>query len=146
MKEYSVNILIIEDKPNIAKYLQQSLVDSGFFINLTSSGNDGLFLAEVCSHDLLIIDVILQDMTGWELLEKLRSQGDESPVIFLTSTEGRSFDFGDTLDEVKPFSFLELLARVRAILQKGNNYKNDISILPLHMDCYMNSVESKNIA
>jgi len=150
-----VKILIVEDELKTGKYLQQGLTESGFVTNLAQNGIDGLFYAMTESYDLLILDVMLPDISGWEIIEKLRLQGNETSVIFLTARDKvedrvRGLELGAEDYLIKPFSFSELLARVRIILKRGNNNKeaNKLTIADLELDLLRRRVQrgDKNIA
>jgi two-component system copper resistance phosphate regulon response regulator CusR len=119
-----VKILIVEDEPKTGDYLQQGLREAAFTVELAINGVDGLHLATHGDHDLLILDVMLPGMNGWQLLRSLREQGRQVPVIFLTARDQiedrvKGLELGADDYLVKPFSFAELLARVRTILRRG---------------------------
>ncbi|WP_022940010.1 heavy metal response regulator transcription factor [Psychromonas hadalis] len=136
-----MKILIVEDEAKTGSYLQQGLTESGFIVNLACNGVDGLFCAQTEHHDLLILDVMLPQLTGWEILQKLRAQGDETPVIFLTARDKvedrvRGLELGADDYLIKPFSFSELLARVRTILKRGSKSSEQsiLSVADLTLD------------
>ena len=123
---WPVNILIVEDEPKTGEYLRQGLREAGFAVDLATRGNDGLHMALEGQHDLVILDVMLPELDGWQVLKGLRSMGREMPVLFLTARDqvedrvhGLELGADDYL--VKPFSFAELLARVRVILRRGRS-------------------------
>lgn len=129
-----MKILIIEDEPKTGQYLRQGLTESGFIVNLSSNGIDGLHHATSQHHDLIILDVMLPDLNGWQILAQLRKQDNETPVIFLTARDKvedriKGLELGADDYLIKPFSFSELLARVRAILKRGNKSNNDTNTL-----------------
>jgi two-component system, OmpR family, copper resistance phosphate regulon response regulator CusR len=119
-----VNILIVEDEPKTGDYLRQGLREAGFRVDLATSGPDGLHLALEGQHDLVILDIMLPGMNGWQVLQSLRSHGRQMPVLFLTARDQvedrvKGLELGADDYLVKPFSFAELLARVRVILRRG---------------------------
>ena len=119
-----MKILIVEDEPKTGDYLKQGLSEAGFTVELAVNGTDGLHLATEGDHDLLILDVMLPGMNGWQLLRTLRDKGRQVPVIFLTARDQvedrvKGLELGADDYLVKPFSFAELLARVRTILRRG---------------------------
>lgn len=122
----TVKILIVEDEPKTGEYLRQGLKEASFVVDLAHNGNDGLHAALEGTHDLIILDVMLPGMTGWEVMRNLRHQGNMVPVIFLTAKDQvedriKGLELGADDYLVKPFSFAELLARVRTILRRGKS-------------------------
>ncbi len=121
-----MKLLIIEDEPKTGEYLRQGLQEAGFAVELASNGTDGLHLASEGDHDLLILDVMLPGLNGWQVLQQLREQGHQMPVLFLSARDQvedrvRGLELGADDYLVKPFSFAELLARVRTILRRGRS-------------------------
>jgi two-component system, OmpR family, copper resistance phosphate regulon response regulator CusR len=119
-----VNILIVEDEAKTGEYLRQGLREAGFSVDLATSGPDGLHMALEGQHDLVILDIMLPGMNGWQVLQNLRAQGRQMPVLFLTARDQvedrvKGLELGADDYLVKPFSFAELLARVRVILRRG---------------------------
>ncbi len=119
-----MKILIVEDEPKTGDYLRQGLREAGFTVELATNGVDGLHLATLGDHDLVILDVMLPGMDGWQVLKTLRSQGRHMPVLFLTARDQvedrvKGLELGADDYLVKPFSFSELLARVRTVLRRG---------------------------
>ena len=121
-----VKILIVEDEAKTGNYLRQGLREAGFTVELANNGEEGLHLALQGDHHLLILDVMLPGMNGWQVLQNLRRQGKEMPVLFLTARDQvedriKGLELGADDYLVKPFSFAELLARVRTILRRGRS-------------------------
>lgn len=136
-----MKILIVEDEPKTGDYLQQGLSEAGFTVELAVNGTDGLHLAAEGDHDLLILDVMLPGMNGWQLLRSLRDKGRHVPVIFLTARDQvedrvKGLELGADDYLVKPFSFAELLARVRTILRRGRTgiESTTLQVADLEMD------------
>ncbi|UCJ18884.1 heavy metal response regulator transcription factor [Pseudomonas sp. MM211] len=117
-----MRILIIEDEPKTAEYLHQGLSESGYVVDRAATGIDGLHLVKQHIYDLVILDVNLPEMDGWDVLENIR-RSTSTRVIMLTA-RGRLADKIKGLDLgaddylVKPFEFPELLARVRSLLRR----------------------------
>lgn len=116
-------ILIIEDEPRIAAFVAKGLKSAGFTTHQTDSGVEGASLAVHGNFDLVILDLGLPDIDGLEVLERIRGQGVDVPVVMLTartSIEDRLAGLENGADDYmsKPFSFEELLARVRLRLRR----------------------------
>ena len=121
-----MKILIVEDEIKTDEYLRQGFREAGFNADLVRTGVDGLHMAQEGDHDLIILDVMLPGMDGWQVLKSLRRNGQEMPVLFLTAKDHvddriKGLELGADDYLVKPFSFAELLARVRTILRRGRN-------------------------
>ncbi len=119
-----MKILIVEDEPKTGDYLRQGLREAGFVVDLVQDGLDGLHLGIEGDQDLIILDVMLSRMDGWGVLQALTQAGIRTPVIFLTAKDQvedrvRGLELGAADYLVKPFSFAELLARVRNVLRRG---------------------------
>ena len=118
--------MIVEDEPKTGEYLRQGLAEAGFSVDLARDGVDGLHCALQGVYDLLVLDVMLPGLNGWQVLEALRHKGLQMPVLFLTARDQvedrvKGLELGADDYLVKPFSFAELLARVRTILRRGRS-------------------------
>jgi two-component system copper resistance phosphate regulon response regulator CusR len=118
-----MRILIVEDEAKTAAYVRKGLMEQGYVVDVASDGFDGLHLATTTSYDLLLLDVMLPGLDGWEVLQGVRRQ-QHTPVLFLSARDtvedrvkGLKLGADDYL--VKPFAFSELLARVQNILRRG---------------------------
>lgn len=121
-----MKLLVAEDEPKTGIYLQQGLTEAGFTIDRVVTGTDALQQALSEAYDLLILDVMMPGLDGWEVLRMIRAAGKDVPVLFLTARDGvddrvKGLELGADDYLVKPFAFSELLARVRTLLRRGNS-------------------------
>ena len=119
----AMKLLIVEDEPKTAEYLQKGLTEQGCAVDVAHNGVDGQHLALVHDYDVIVLDAMLPGIDGFTLLRALRAVK-QTPVIMLTardSIEDRVRGLHDGADDylVKPFSFLELLARLQALQRRG---------------------------
>lgn len=121
-----MRILLVEDNVDLGLHLRQGLREHGFIVDHVESGILGLDYARTGTYDLLILDRMLPGLDGLALLQALRSLEVKTPAIFLTAVaevehrvEGLSLGADDYL--AKPFSFAELLARIRNVLRRGQH-------------------------
>lgn len=118
-----MRILVIEDEPKTADYLHQGLSESGYIVDCAATGADGLHLSRQHAYDLVMLDVNLPLMDGWDVLQRIR-QNSSTRIMMLTA-QGRLADRIKGLDLgaddylVKPFEFPELLARVRTLMRRS---------------------------
>jgi len=119
-----MRILLVEDDKSIARFVKKGLLENGFSVDTAFDGEEGHSMAFQRSYDLIVLDIMLPRIEGTEVLKRIRGRGVQTPVIFLTAkdsqgdiVQGLNLGADDYL--AKPFSFNELLARVRAILRRG---------------------------
>jgi two-component system OmpR family response regulator len=115
-----MKILLIEDDPEIADYLQAGLREHGHAVDRAADGREGLFMATTEAYDVLIVDRMLPGLDGLSLVKVVRAAEIKTPVLFLTTLTGidervAGLDAGGDDYLVKPFAFSELLARVHAL-------------------------------
>jgi len=134
-----MRLLVIEDEQKAGEYVQRGLTESGFVVDLARTGPDGLHAATTGHYDLIILDVMLPDMDGWQVVTELRRKI-ETPVLFLTARDAlndriKGLELGADDYLVKPFAFAELLIRVRTLLRRGPMRELDvIRIADLEID------------
>ena len=119
-----MKILIIEDEQKTGDYLKQGLSEAGFVVDLVRDGTDGMHLALTEDYDLIVLDVMLPGIDGWQVLHGIRGSGKQLPVLFLTARDRvdervKGLELGADDYLVKPFAFSELLARIRTLLRRG---------------------------
>ena len=121
----NVRVLVVDDEPNIVELLTVSLKFQGFEVEAAESGQEALKMARELKPDAYILDVMMPGMDGFELLAKLRSEGLDAPVLFLTAKDGvedriHGLTIGADDYVTKPFSLEEVITRLRVILRRGN--------------------------
>ena len=119
-----MRILVIEDEKKTAAFLAKGLREAGFVVDLARDGETGLEHARAIRFDLLIVDIMLPNKDGWEVVAELRRDGMRTPILFLTARDGlrdrvKGLELGADDYLVKPFAFSELLARVRSVLRRA---------------------------
>ena len=119
-----MRILVVEDEGRMAEVLRQGLAEEGYLVTLAADGRQGLSLAEAGSFDLLILDVMLPGLSGFEIARRLRARRDRTPILMLTARDStrdivEGLDLGADDYLTKPFSFEVLLARVRSVSRRG---------------------------
>ncbi|MBU6397943.1 MAG: heavy metal response regulator transcription factor [Rhodospirillales bacterium] len=113
-----MRVLLAEDEKKTTDYLTKGLREDGHAVEAAQNGADALELALQHEFDAIILDVMLPELNGWEVLKRLRAAGRSTPVLFLTARDHvedrvRGLDLGANDYLIKPFAFAELLARLR---------------------------------
>ncbi len=119
-----MRILVIEDEQKLARALREGLEAENYVVAVAHTGEEGFYLVQTESFDLVILDVMLPGRTGLEILRTMRQHGLRTPVLMLTARDAiedrvRGLDSGADDYLVKPFAFPELLARIRALSRRG---------------------------
>jgi two-component system OmpR family response regulator len=122
-----MRILIVEDEPDLLDSLAKALREEGYAVDTAEDGEDGAYKAEAWAYDLIVLDVMLPKLNGWQVLEKVRARKDFErpvPVLMLTARDRtadrvRGLDGGADDYLVKPFDLPELLARIRALIRRS---------------------------
>ncbi len=119
-----MRVLVVDDEGNLAESVQRGLRSEGFVVDLAFDGEDGLWRATEQEYDVIILDLMLPKLNGYKVLERLRARGVWTPVLMLTAKDGEydqtdAFDLGADDYLTKPFSFIVLVARIRALLRRG---------------------------
>jgi two-component system OmpR family response regulator len=119
-----MHILVVEDERRLAELLRQALQEEGHVVALAFDGREGLAMAQAGAFDLLILDVMLPVLSGFEIARRLRAGKNQTPILILTARDAvadivTGLDLGADDYLTKPFSFDVLLARVRAVGRRG---------------------------
>ena len=128
-----MRILIVEDEPKMVSYLRKGLTEASYTVDTADNGKDGLFLALHENFDLIVLDVMLPELDGLEVLRRLRAEK-HTPVLLLTArdtvedkVEGLELGADDYLS--KPFAYAEFLARIRSLLRRAPRGVRDILVV-----------------
>lgn len=118
-----MKILLVEDDRGIVRFVKKGLSENSFSVDVAYDGEEGLRLALHEKYDLIVLDIMLPKMDGVEVLKKIRTRELQTSAIFLTAKDSekdivQGLDLGADDYVVKPFSFNELLARIRAVLRR----------------------------
>ena len=119
-----MRILLVEDDTGASRFIRKGLQEEGYTVDVAFDGEEGLHLATSQTYDLIILDIMLPEMSGFEALKGTRKKGIMTPAIFLTARDDKEdvvhgLELGADDYLIKPFSFPELLARIKAVLRRG---------------------------
>jgi len=144
------NILLVEDEKKVSKFIKQGLEGEGFIVDTAFNGEEGLTKALEGGFNLVILDVMLPKMDGFEVLEKIRTNKITTPVLMLTAKDtlsdkvtGLNLGADDYL--TKPFAFEELLARIKSLLRRGELKSTQIKVGDLELDTVRHKAKRNNV-
>jgi DNA-binding response OmpR family regulator len=140
-----MRILVVEDEKHIADFVGRGLEGSGYSVDIAENGQAALSKLQSATYDLVILDLMLPDMDGLSILEKMRSRNASSPVLILSARgtledRVKGLEMGSDDYLVKPFAFTELLARVRALIRRGQSMPERLQVGDLVLDCIRRKV------
>src|SRR5690348_13747266 len=140
-----MRILVVEDEKRIADFLCRGLQGAGYAVDAAQNGAAALDNIHSADYDLVILDLMLPDMDGLQVLERIRSRKVGPPVLILSARGGlddrvKGLEQGADDYLVKPFAFVELLARVRALLRRGQPTPERLQVADLSLDCIRRKV------
>lgn len=126
---FTMRLLVIEDYTPIRRSVVSRLTEEGYVVDSSATGDEGLWYAENFDYDVIILDLMLPVINGMSILDKIRSQGQEVPVIIISARDSvddrvQGLDAGADDYLIKPFSLKELVARVRSQTRKNYNQKS----------------------
>lgn len=142
-----MRILVVEDERKLAKALQRGLSEEGYAVDVAFDGQDGLHWARTQAYDLIVLDLMIPEVEGLELLKLIRTEGQTVPVLVLTARDAvddrvKGLDTGADDYLTKPFAFDELLARARALLRRevSASPNHHLQIADLELDRFTRQV------
>lgn len=147
-----MRVLVVEDDAAMAAALSVGLRADGFAVELAADGVDGLWMATENAFDLIVLDIMLPKLSGYEVCKRIREAGSTVPILMLTAKDGE-YDEADALDLgaddylSKPFSFVVLLAHIRALLRRAPADRSpvlsvgDLALDPATRQCWRGQVE-----
>ena len=126
-----MRVLLVEDDSSTSKTIELALRAEGFICDSTSMGEDGIEIGKLYDYDVIILDLMLPDMNGYDVLKKLRASQVATPILILSglqeiSDKVKGFGFGADDYLTKPFSKTELLARIQAIIRRSKGHSESI--------------------
>jgi DNA-binding response OmpR family regulator len=134
-----MRILIIEDEQKVAAFIRKGLEQEGYAVDVAHDGEEGAYQSENFEYDAMILDLMLPETPGLEILKKIRARNSKVPVLILTAkgtveekVEGLDAGASDYL--VKPFAFAELSARIRVLLRRGSSEIATLRLADLEMN------------
>ena len=145
-----MRILLVEDEPRMANVIAKGLREQSYAVDVAQDGERGLYQTSINDYDVIILDVLLPHRDGYEVCRELRARGDTTPLFMLTARAAvddrlTGFDAGADDYLTKPFSFRELLARIRALLRRDSQLVQDVlEIADLTVDSASHRVSRAN--
>lgn len=126
-----MKVLVVEDEHRIAQAIREGLEEEGYAVDVEHDGEDGYNAARADEYDIIILDIMMPLMNGYEVCQKLRQEGNHTPILMLTAKDQdkdvvQGLDTGADDYLPKPFSFDVLLARVRALLRRPHESLGEV--------------------
>lgn len=126
-----MKILVVEDEKDLNKIIVKHLLKQDFIVDYAYNGLEALDFVAYTKYDLIILDIMMPEMDGFEFAKKIRDEENDTPILFLTAKDTiedrvRGLDLGGDDYLIKPFDFKELLARIRAIVRRKNGESSNI--------------------
>lgn len=134
-----MNVLIVEDDASVSRFLRQAAEEAGYAVQAARDGRIGLGLAQEVVFDLILLDVMLPGLNGFEICRRLRANDSRTPILVITAKDTlddkvEGLDAGADDYIIKPFHVKELLARMRALVRRGASSPNVLAVSDLVLD------------
>ena len=151
---HPMRVLVVDDEVRLAAAVQRGLQAEGFTVDVAHTGLDGLWAATEQRYDAIVLDIMLPGMNGYRVCAELRNRGVDTPILMLTAKDGE-FDEAEALDTgaddflSKPFSYVVLVARLRALIRRaGGRATNEMSVgrITLHPAARRCTVDGVQVA
>lgn len=118
-----MNILLVEDEEKVAHFIKRGLEEEGYSVDVVDNGREGLSKIRSFSYDLVLLDIMIPEIDGFEVLKRMRAEYIDTPVLILTAKDSKEdvvkgLELGSDDYLTKPFSFEELLARIKALVRR----------------------------
>ena len=129
-----MNVLLVEDEPRVADFIDRGLRAESHGVTVAENGGDGIELAKTGDFDVIILDLMLPDMHGYDVCQRLRQDGQHTPILMLTAMDAiedkiKGIKIGADDYLTKPFDFDELLVRIEALVRRTHNFTQNSNFL-----------------
>jgi DNA-binding response OmpR family regulator len=141
-----MRVLLVEDESRIARFVAKGLREQAYAVDIAATGDEALYLTDINTYDLIILDVMIPGRDGFEVCQEVRKSGKRTPILMLTARDAvedriKGLDHGADDYLTKPFEFRELLARLRALLRRSGELRPaQIVVADLVLDTAAQSV------
>lgn len=136
-----MRVLVVEDEQDLNRVICKKLKVEGYSVDSCYDGEEALLYIDGANYDIILMDIMMPKLNGYKVLEKMRREGDLTPILFLTAKDSiedrvKGLDLGADDYIVKPFHFDELMARIRVLIRrKHGGVKNELKVADLVVDC-----------
>lgn len=136
-----MRVLVVEDEKDLNRVITRKLKAEGYSVDSCFDGAEALDYMEMIPYDVIVMDIMMPEKNGYQVLKEMREKGNRSPVLFLTARDAledrvKGLDLGADDYLVKPFHFEELMARIRVMLRRNHgSVSNRLALADLTLDC-----------